>query len=139
MFTTIDLILVTMFSLTNYYQKYFINYNLHSSDFWGWQYGAKPVMSYFLQHSQSYDQLILMGNFNSPEIFPKFYDPENSCQSKCIIGNLSFYDPTKKQLFAIGSDLIAKTPPNFLLQKLETIYYPNHEPAFFIVEASTPN
>ncbi len=136
-FTNIFLVILIIVLSVVYFLQLYQKYPNYSSDFWGWQYGPKPVMQYFIQNHQNYDQLILMGRFNSPEIFPQFYDPTNKCSNKCIVGDLSNFDPQKKQLFAIGTELIPQTPPNFLLKNIETIYYPNGKPAFYIVEIIT--
>lgn len=128
------------------YQKY----PLHSSDYWGWQYGPKPIMEYFVQQNDSYDQLCLERKFNAPRIFIKFYDPDNVCKGKCQICGLESYDPNKKQLFAITKETyeemlkvkgcaLNNTPLNF--NNIETIYYPNGKEAFIIgrVQQSTKN
>ncbi|MCL5438670.1 MAG: glycosyltransferase family 39 protein [Patescibacteria group bacterium] len=110
---------------------YFIQYPLYSSDFWGWQYGPKPIMQYFIKNKNQYDNMFIMGNFNSPNIFVKFYDPENKCESKCLIGDLKSFDQNKHQLFAIGYDRISEIH-GFDFNIKKTINYPNGRPAFYI-------
>lgn len=116
-----------------YFREYNINYPKYSSGFWGWQYGPQDIIPYFLQNKTKYDQLILMGNFNEPYIFIKFYDPKNTCSDKCIIGNLSSYNPTVKQLYAISADKMTELGNHAFLTK-KTLYYPDHTPAFYIGE-----
>ncbi len=112
-------------------------YPQYSSDFWGWQYGAKPVMNYFLQNKDSYQQLCLEGAFNSPDIFLKFYDPDNYCQDKCQICGTNDYDSRKSQLFAITPDTLRDYPeylPGRKFVSHKIINYPNGSPAFIIGE-----
>lgn len=130
---------VSILSLKNYLYRYHVEYPLYSSDFWGWQYGPKEVMKYFLSAKNQYDELFLMGNFNSPEIFIKFYDPENSCHSRCQIGGLEKLDQNKKQLYAIGADRLNEIPGHLVLLVIKKIYYPNKSPAFLIGEIKPNN
>ncbi len=106
----------------------FNEYPLRSSNYWGWQYGPKEIINYFIEVEKNYDELIMSNQFNAPMIFLKFYAPEN-CQ-RCKIENINLYDPSKKQLFAL--------PPNDLENKgyntKKTIYYLNKKIAFKIVE-----
>lgn len=111
-----------------------ILYPKYSSDFWGWQYGAKPIMNYFLEHSKEYDQLCLEGQFNAPDIFLKFYDPNNSCLGKCQVCSTDVYDPNKKQVFAISTDSFNSYSHQDNLEIKHKILYPNNSIAFFIVE-----
>ncbi|MDO8657910.1 MAG: glycosyltransferase family 39 protein [Candidatus Levybacteria bacterium] len=128
----ISFIFISAVSFKDYLSRYFMEYNLYSSDFWGWQYGPREVMSYFLKNKDSYDKMLLMGNFNAPQIFLKFYDPENKCQSKCQIGGTNLYVPSEKQLFAIDTSRISEIPSSLALDIKKTIYYPNNSPAFYI-------
>jgi 4-amino-4-deoxy-L-arabinose transferase-like glycosyltransferase len=125
---------VSLFSLKSYLYRYYFDYPLYSSDFWGWQYGPKEVMKYFLSVKNQYDELLLMGNFNSPEIFIKFYDPENLCQNRCQIGGLERLDFNKRQLFAVGVDRLSEIPKYLELGVIKKVDYPNQTPAFYIGE-----
>ncbi|MFA5025529.1 MAG: glycosyltransferase family 39 protein [Candidatus Shapirobacteria bacterium] len=132
----VGLFLLSLASTVSLY-RLIVNYPGYSSDYWGWQYGAKPVMEYFLTSESSYQQLCLEGAFNAPEIFLKFYDPQNLCQNKCQICDYTLYDPHKSQLFALSYESYQKlsTSPlenNFLIQK--NIYYPDTTTAFVIGE-----
>lgn len=125
------ILIVTGVSVGKYVREYFIEYPQYSSDFWGWQFGPRDIMQYFLAHKDSYDEFLLVGNFNAPEIFLRFYDPQNSCQHKCKIGDGTKIDPAKKQLFAIGVDRQKEFPMN-QFKSVQTIYYPNGSPAFLM-------
>ncbi|HEX8923276.1 MAG TPA: glycosyltransferase family 39 protein [Patescibacteria group bacterium] len=109
-------------------------YPQYSSDYWGWQFGARDVMSYFVKESPSFDKLCLEGAFNAPETFLKFYDVNDSCHGKCQICDTSVYNPESKQLFAVTPDTfntkVQQSFPGFVVNK--TIYYPNGRPAFII-------
>lgn len=130
---SICLVFIVMVSFSYYLQNYFTKYPLYSSDFWGWQFGPRNVMQYFLATRNAYDEFFLMGNFNSPEIFVKFYDPENVCQDRCQIGGVERFGNDRKQLFAVGADRMNEIDAYNLLPR-EIIYYPNNTPAFYIGE-----
>lgn len=119
--------------LTHYLYLYHTHYPQYSEDFWGWQFGPRDVMRYFLSQKDSYDNLYLIGMFNSPEIFIRFYDPNNLCQHKCQIGDISKFDPRRKQLFAIGADTLQSTK-EIQFSLIKTIQYSNGSPAFYIGE-----
>lgn len=129
---------IILFSFTRYLNLYFIRYPLYSSDFWGWQYGPKEIMRYFLTVRNDYDDLYMSGEFNAGHIFISFYDPQNTCQSKCKMGDFfrepQIYNPSKRQLFSLSPDYLSKSNfiKDFLVKK--TIYYPNGNIAFQIGE-----
>lgn len=128
------LITVSVISVRDLVRK-INNYPLYSSDFWGWQYGPKPIMQYFLTQKDNYDQLCLEGQFNAPEIFIKFYDPKNTCNNKCQICDYKLFNPKMKQLFAFSNEnynlLIAQ---GSRIKVKHTIVYPNNQNAFIIGE-----
>lgn len=119
-------------SFLNYLFLFYISYPLYSSDFWGWQYGPQKIISYFVEHEKEYDELYMIGEFNAPEIFFKFYAPHN-CQ-KCKIGTPDKnYKKNKKQLFAVTPNYIL-SHQNIHMHIQKTIYYPNRDIAFEIGE-----
>ena len=122
------------FSFKNYLHLYFVEYPLYSSDFWGWQFGPREVMQYFLSVKDNYDQLYLVGEFNSPEIFIKFYDPQTLCQNRCRIGSFADFNPGKKQLFAVSVNRMREVPIDLNYKIEKTIYYPSQKTAYFILE-----
>jgi 4-amino-4-deoxy-L-arabinose transferase-like glycosyltransferase len=128
------IITLTTFSLFNFVDSYYTKYPLYSSDFWGWQYGPKEIIKYFLSNKSSYDELFMAGEFNGPEIFLKFYDPGNKCLNKCKIGDFNNLDFSRKQLFATTSEKIQKLPKNLNFTIQKNIYYPNGDIAFLIGE-----
>lgn len=124
---------IILFSFAQYLSLYFVSYVNYASDYWGWQYGARSIMEYFLAHKSRYDEMYMSPNgFNSPEIFITFYDPANNCKGKCRVGNLDNYHSEKKQLFVIDANHL-----NFRKLRIhivQIIYYPNNQPAYFIAE-----
>lgn len=128
------IIFVALFSLKSYLYQYYFEYPLYSSDFWGWQFGPREVMKYFLEVRNNYDNLFLMGNFNSPEIFIKFYDSENLCQNQCQIGGMEKLNLNKRQLYAISVTRFKEIPNNLQTIVKKTIYYPDKTPAFSLIE-----
>jgi len=107
----------------------FLDNPLYTSGYWGWQAGPKEVMQYFVPRNDEYDELILSGAFNAPHIFLTFYDLDRRC-THCRIGDLSIYNPRKKQLFALHPE--ESKPRTGRKVRLKNIYYPSGELAFEI-------
>jgi len=124
--------IIILISFLNYLNIFFTKYTSYSSDFWGWQYGAKDIVKYFSTKEPYYDQLIMAPEFNAPEIFFKFYEPKDCL--KCKVGlpdtNLDF---SLKQLFAVTPNYL-QIHSSYNLKILKTIYYPNGKIAFLIGE-----
>ncbi|MBI2443101.1 MAG: glycosyltransferase family 39 protein [Candidatus Levybacteria bacterium] len=128
--------LIMLFSSGMYLRAYYRDYPLYSADFWGWQEGPKYIMQYFLANKDRYDDLYMSGEYNSGEIFLKFYDPTNICSSKCKMGDFmrqpELYNPARKQLFALSPEYIAQSPLDTRFKTLHNVYYPNGTVAFKI-------
>lgn len=107
----------------------FLDSPLYTSGYWGWQAGPKEVMRYFIPRNDQYDDLILSGMGNAPQMFLTFYDLEHRC-TNCRIGDLSIYDPRRKQLFALRPQ--ESTPRTGRKVRLSNVYYPNGEVAYEI-------
>lgn len=119
-------------NLAFFFRFYFVQYPRYSADYWGWQYGAKDIISYFVTQKNNYDELIMTSDFNSPEIFFKFYAP-NDCD-KCKIGSPDdYYKKRRKQLYAL-TPLYMKQHVRFHYQSVKKIYYPNGTVAFILTE-----
>ncbi len=127
-----------LLNLTFFARFYFIRYPLYSSNFWGWQYGPREIMNYFLQVENNYQDLYMSGEFNSGEIFIKFYDPENRCQNKCKGGDFwrepKIYNSSRKQVFSLSPEYLNKSDLKTKFVVKKTIYYPNTTVAFQIGE-----
>lgn len=127
-------LLIMVFCLSNgkYLYTYFFLYPQYSEDFWGWQYGAKDIVQYFVQHQETYDKEIMAPEFNSPEIFFRFYAP-NDC-TKCKVGlPQESFDSRQRQLFAI-TPLYLQKHREFIMTTQKQIIYPNGTVAFLIGE-----
>jgi 4-amino-4-deoxy-L-arabinose transferase-like glycosyltransferase len=128
-FSTVTIVTI---SLIYYLNLYFVQYPLYSSDFWGWQYGARDIIKYFIVNERKYDQLIMAPEFNAPEIFFKFYAPDNC--SNCIVGTPNEnHNPSLKQLFAV-TPYYLQGHPALKFNTLKRIIYPNQSVAFQIGE-----
>jgi 4-amino-4-deoxy-L-arabinose transferase-like glycosyltransferase len=115
-----------------YLYQFYVLYPKYSADYWGWQYGPKDIISYFLENQSNYDEEIMFPEFNAPYIFFKFYAPHD-CK-KCILGTPDNNQHTnKKQLFALPAHYLQENP-NIIMKKRKTIFYPNTSVAFFIGE-----
>lgn len=122
---------------TRFLNIYFIKYPLYSSDFWGWQYGPKEIIPYFMEKQKDYEQLFLEVQFNGPEIFIPFFSVDQ-CQ-KCFLGGLDRLDINKKQLFAVTPPTLGtfrKIRP-FSFKEKKRIFYPDGSVAFLIIEPLT--
>lgn len=122
----IFLSLYGIYSFTNLY----LDYPNYSSDFWGWQYGPKEIIPFYISQVNNYDQFCIEGVFNAPDTFVKFYDPQDKCLGKCGFCSPEINDPQKRQLFAISTDY-AYDETIFKLKHI--IFYPNSKIAFKII------
>lgn len=134
--TSVLIFVISIISLHIFTYKYFFEYSFYAADFWGWQFGAKGIMQTFLKESESYDELYMEGKFNAPSILIKFYDPENRCLNKCMVGEQDKYNQEKKQLFAFSPEFIYRISEDFDFNVKETLFYPNGTTAFSIGELS---
>lgn len=129
--------LIMLFSSGVYLRAFYKDYPLYSADFWGWQEGPKYIMKYFLTQKDNYDDLYMSGEYNSGEIFPKFYDPTNICK-RCKMGDFKrqpeIYNPARKQLFALSPAYVEESPLGRRFKTLHLVYYPNGTVAFKIGE-----
>jgi 4-amino-4-deoxy-L-arabinose transferase-like glycosyltransferase len=123
---------IVILSLLYFCKLLYLEYPNYSSDYWGWQYGAKNIISYFKNQGSKYDEFIMTGDFNGAYIFLKFYDPINSCHN-CKIGDYTYHNPSKKQLFAVRPENLKEIPGyKFMIQ--DKILYSNQKEAFYIGE-----
>ena len=131
-------VIIGSLSIKDYINKYFNEYPLYSSDFWGWQDGPEEIINYFITQKDYYDQMYMSGEFNGGYIFIPFYDPKNLCQNKCKMGDIyrqpEIYDPLKKQLFALSPEFLSKSNYNQNFKVVKNVYYPNGNVAFKIGE-----
>ncbi|MCA9861220.1 MAG: hypothetical protein KC438_15945, partial [Thermomicrobiales bacterium] len=114
------------------------DYPLIAADYWGWQYGPRPISDYFTAHAGEFDELLMTGDFNGAYIFPQFYFYDSPLQDRARIGGIGNIDFTRRQLIALrveewdrnrGSQFPGKT----YLQLVDMIYYPDGSPAFYLM------
>lgn len=131
----ISLCIIVTFSVNQLINNFNKN-PLSTSDYWGWQYGAGDIVRYFSAHEKSYEDLIMAPEFNAPDIFFKFYAP-GGC-GNCRIGLPdNSYVKGRRQLFAVTPDYMTKHS-NFIYSPVKTIYYPNGNVAFILVNLQAP-
>jgi len=124
-----------LYFITYTYQKY----PLYSSGYWGWQYGPKEIVNYFINNKDKYNYMCMEGVFNEPQVFIEFYDFNNLCKGKCHICSPLDHDRyPKNTLYAISTESLGeyslgKTGSiNYNIEKI--IYYPNGLPAFYLIK-----
>ncbi len=135
--------LIILFSFTHYLNLYFVKYPNYSADFWGWQYGPREIITYFMSVENQYDELLMptawpiikIPAFNAPGIFIPFYtqNTEKGCK-KCKLGWVEQYNASLKQLFAVAPSELNQSAYNATFTVNHTVYYPNGYPAFLIGE-----
>ena len=117
-------------SLGSYLQRYQHDYPLVAAGYWGWQSGPREIMQHFLAVQDRYDQLIMDGDFNAPDIFIPFY-AKDACP-KCKIGGVDSFEPSKRQLFALRPQNIDAEHFDYVVQ--DTLHYPNGDRSFLLLE-----
>jgi hypothetical protein len=110
-----------------------------SANYWGWQFGPRPMIDYFVEHEDEYDEFIMDGNFNEAFIFLDFYIRDPDVRRRASIGDLSRLDPTKRQLFGVRAEVWDRIPGSQFPSKsyfviAEVIEYPNGDDAMYLVE-----
>jgi len=118
-----------VFSLNYYLYLYYVDYPKYSSDYWGWQYGPKDIINYFMSVEDKYDEMYYTGEANAPQIFLPFYtiDGKLGCK-KCALGDIKQLDAHKKQLFVANPGIIKQWGKGF--QVVREFVYPNGDIAF---------
>ncbi len=119
---------------TRYLYLYHVEYPMYSQDFWGWQFGPRDIMKTFLANKDAYNDYLIIGQFNAPDIFIKFYDPSNQCNHTCRIASLSDIQIQGQQLIAVSHQSLQQAP-YLRLNVQNIIRYPNGQPAFYIGQA----
>lgn len=115
----------------SYIEAYHGRYQEAAAGFNGWQWGAGPVIDYFVSVENEYDELVMGGDFNAANIFLPFYAPDD-CRN-CFLGRWDKYDDERHQLFALS-------PPNLArvldYEVRDLLYNPGNRLAFAMVEAT---
>ncbi len=116
-------------NFASYLRHYHDDYPKLSAGFWGWQFGPRQIIADFKARQDSYDELVMDQTFNAPEMFFRFYAPDDC--TKCVVGSVNRYDPQKRQLFALRPEDMP-AGPTYLTR--DVIRYPDGTPAFYLVE-----
>lgn len=131
-FKKVLIIGIILTSAIGFLRIYYYEYPKISSDFWGWQYGARGIVTYFVEQEARYDEMYMESAFNAPHIFFNFYAP-GECE-KCTLGlPHERYDVTKRQLFAV-TPYYLEEHPEIQFKILKTLFYPDKKVAFQIGE-----
>jgi hypothetical protein len=125
-FGVILVIQIALF-LANYYK-----YPQYSADFWGWQYGPKEIIHFFVSEKDNYDEFYMSRYFNEPSSLISFYNKDNKCRN-CFVGGLERVDLNKKQLFALRVEEMTTVNPDYYSLK-KVIYLHNNEAGYYIIE-----
>jgi hypothetical protein len=81
--------------------------------------------------------MIMDGNFNAPFIFFRFYAGDDGCLKCSIFGGYDNFKPTRRQLYALKPETLAKAPLAF--ETRDTIHYKDGSIAFaFVVFTDIP-
>jgi Dolichyl-phosphate-mannose-protein mannosyltransferase len=110
------------------------HYPLTASDMWGWQYGPRDMIGYFVLHAAEYDEFYIQRAFNSPEALLEFYIQDPAVRQKAHIGGLEKLDPGKKQLFGVSRATFDKLQIERRLLTRSVITYPDGSDAYYLVE-----
>lgn len=132
LFLLLVFLVILSLNTEQFLHRYFIEYPTYAADFWGWQYGARDVIHYFVETKKSYDALYLSPSFNAPDIFLKFYSPTDCNTCRIGLPDQNF-DKTQKQLFAVPPSYLAQYPL-LHFKKRKTVDYPDGTVAFEIGE-----
>jgi 4-amino-4-deoxy-L-arabinose transferase-like glycosyltransferase len=114
-------------------------YPLVSADYWGWQYGPRPMIQYFLAHQEDYDQFVMDGDFNEAWVFLDVYIRDAGARRKAVIGDISALDTSKRQLFGMRAErwqrLVSAVPALENVMRIRAVVrYPNGQDAMYLVD-----
>jgi len=121
-----------------FYRGPMARYPLISADYWGWQYGPRPITDYFRTHADQYDELLMTGDFNGAWVFPKFYFHGSPLEARVRIGGPDDLDFSRRQLIAMRTDdwtryQGSQYPTKSYLTLVDIIYYADGTPAFYLL------
>lgn len=133
--------LVTVLSVASFWRGPFDRYPSVAADYWGWQFGPRQAIDYFGAHGAEYDEFYLSGDFNAAYILTEFYRHGTDIEPKVHTGGLEFVDLDRRQLFAVRLDewyryAGSQYPARSYVEILDTIAYPNGQPAMLIVRTA---
>lgn len=121
-------LIILSFSFVHYLKLFFVEYPGHSSDFWGWQYGSRDIIEYFISVQDKYDGMVMFPEFNGPENLIQFYSGnyDKGC-TQCLVGGFDKLVPGQRQLFALPEHRLNDLNENQSFEIHHTIYYPYNQ------------
>ena len=125
-------VLLGVVNLVQYLARYYREYPLIAAGPNGWQYGPREVIERFKVEAARYDALVLDAyQLDGADTLMAFYAPD-SC-GKCQAVDLATAGPdlSQRQLFAMRPE---RFWPAFQYRTVDTVAYPNGEPAFTLAE-----
>lgn len=128
----------TFISLFGFWRGSFANYPNVAADYWGWQFGARPIAEAFESHAGEYDQFLFSPDFNAAYVLEDFVMHGSDIADITTVGGLDKIDLTKRQLFAVRESSFDQSkgsqyPAQSYMKVIGTIDYPNGSTAFYLV------
>ncbi len=129
---------VSCVAMFGFWRGPFENYPNVAADYWGWQYGARPIADKFEAHAGEYDQYLFSPDFNAAYVLEDFMLRGSDIADVSMIGGLDRIDLTKRQLFAVRASTLDESkgsqyPATAYLKVIDTIAYPDGTTAFYLV------
>lgn len=104
------LLFITIAATFAYYLfLYFVTYPKYSTGYYGFQFGAKQIASYYIVRQHQYDSLVISPNIYPIAIYCKFYTAHD-CPRTLVGYPDILYTKSKKQLFALQPDYLSHHP-----------------------------
>jgi 4-amino-4-deoxy-L-arabinose transferase-like glycosyltransferase len=136
------LLLVGLGATGDFMHAYLVDYPRYSSGWWGWQWGAQPIVAYFEAHSAAYDHEYMNADFNAPDELLRFYTtPQGGRCAACGITNIAdpnvvhaHYVPQQRELWAVSPGALDGSVLRFLPHRIVShLSYPDGSTAFLFV------
>jgi hypothetical protein len=136
------LLLIGLGATANFMHAYLIDYPRYSSGWWGWQWGAQPIVAYFEAHRAAYDHEYMNAEYNAPDELLRFYTtPDTGRCAACGITNIADpnavhaqYVPQQRELWAVSPSALDGSVLRLLPHRIVShISYPDGSTAFLFV------
>src|SRR5919199_5848691 len=136
------LLLVGLGATGDFMHAYLVDYPRYSSGWWGWQWGARSIVTYFEAHSAAYDHEYMNADFNAPDELLRFYTTrEGGRCAACGITNIldpnvvrARYVPQQRELWAVSPGALEGSVLRFLPHRVVShISYSDGSTAFLFV------
>jgi 4-amino-4-deoxy-L-arabinose transferase-like glycosyltransferase len=136
------LLLVGLGATGDFMHACLVDYPRYSSGWWGWQWGARPIVAYFEAHRGAYDHGYMNAEFNAPDELLRFYTtPDTGRCAACSITNIADpsvvraqYVPQQRELWAVSPGALDTSALRLLPHRVVShISYPDGSTAFLFV------